>query len=213
MQEIKAFLRSRQPVNLAIVAVNMIVFLVLSFMGDTENAAFMAAHGASVTAYVEQGEYYRLFTCMFLHFGLEHLFYNMLVLIFLGDALEEVVGKARYLLIYLGGGLIGNMVSVFAELQKGESIVSAGASGAIFAVIGALVYIVLRNRGNLGMYSGKRLILMAVLSIMQSMTATGVDNVAHIGGFAAGFVLAFVLGTAKKASVHADFVDNSKKNF
>ena len=173
----------------------------------------MAAHGASVTVYVEQGEYYRLFTSMFLHFGLEHLFYNMLVLIFLGDALEEVVGKVRYLVIYLGGGLIGNVVSVLIEIQKGESIVSAGASGAIFSVIGALVFIVLKNHGNLGTYSGKRLVLMAVLSILQSMTATGVDNSAHIGGFAAGFVLAFLLGAAKKAAAHTDFVDKERKNF
>ena len=111
MEEIKAFLRSRQPVNLIIVLANILVFLVLSFLGDTESASFMAAHGASVTAYVEQGEYYRLFTCMFMHFGLEHLFYNMLVLIFLGDALEEAVGKVLYLVIYLGGGLIGNIDS------------------------------------------------------------------------------------------------------
>ena len=213
MEEIKSFLRSRQPVNLIIAAANILVFLVLSFFGDTENAAFMAAHGASVTAYGEQGEYYRLFTCMFLHFGLEHLFYNMLVLIFLGDALEEAVGKVRYLVIYLGGGLIGNVVSVLIEIQKGESIVSAGASGAIFSVIGALVFIVLKNHGNLGIYSGKRLVLMAVLSILQSMTATGVDNSAHIGGFAAGFVLAFLLGAEKKAAAHTDFVDKERKNF
>ena len=213
MEEIKSFLRSRQPVNLIIAVANILVFLVLSFLGDTENAAFMAAHGASVTAYVEQREYYRLFTCMFLHFGLEHLFYNMLVLIFLGDALEEAVGKVRYLVIYLGGGLIGNVVSVLIEIQKGESIVSAGASGAIFSVIGALVFIVLKNHGNLGIYSGKRLVLMAVLSILQSMTATGVDNSAHIGGFAAGFVLAFLLGAAKKAAAHTDFVDKERKNF
>lgn len=118
MEEIKAFLRSRQPVNLIIVLANILVFLVLSFLGDTESASFMAAHGASVTAYVEQGEYYRLFTCMFMHFGLEHLFYNMLVLIFLGDALEEAVGKVLYLVIYLGGGLIGNIVSILVDLQR-----------------------------------------------------------------------------------------------
>ena len=90
---------------------------------------------------------------------------------------------------------------------------SAGASGAIFSVIGALVFIVLKNHGNLGTYSGKRLVLMAVLSILQSMTATGVDNSAHIGGFAAGFVLAFLLGAAKKAAAHTDFVDKERKNF
>lgn len=116
-------------------------------------------------------------------------------------------------MIYLGGGLIGNVVSVLIEIQKGESIVSAGASGAIFSVIGALVFIVLKNHGNLGTYSGKRLVLMAVLSILQSMTATGVDNSAHIGGFAAGFVLAFLFGAAKKAAAHTDFVDKERKNF
>ena len=65
MEEIKSYLRSRQPVNHIIAAANILEILVLSFFGDTENAAFMAAHGASDTAYVEQGEYYRLFTCMF----------------------------------------------------------------------------------------------------------------------------------------------------
>ena len=64
MEEIKSFLRSRQPVNLIIAAANILVFLVLSFFGDTENAAFMAAHGASVTAYVEQAWNIFFTTCL-----------------------------------------------------------------------------------------------------------------------------------------------------
>ncbi len=93
-------------VNLFLVAVNILVFIVLSIIGDTQDAWFMAAHGACYTPFVlEYGEYYRLFTCMFLHFGIEHLFYNMLLLIFVGDTLEKTAGKVRYLLIYLIGGL------------------------------------------------------------------------------------------------------------
>ena len=193
MQELQDFIRSRQKANLLIVAANIVVFLVLSALGDTEDTRFMLAHGAEYAPFVARGEYYRLATSMFLHFGIQHLFSNMLVLIFLGDTLEQCVGKLRYLLIYLGGGLIGNIVSVWFALRTGDFAVSAGASGAVFAVIGALIFLVIRNRGRLGDYSGRRLILMAVLSVLQGLTAGGVDNCAHIGGVIAGFLLALIL--------------------
>lgn len=189
MQEITDFIRSRQRVNLIIVTINVVVFIVLSFLGNTESALFMAGHGACFTPYLLEGEYYRLVTCMFLHFGIEHLFYNMLVLIFLGDTLEKMVGKIRYLIIYMVGGIAGNIVSVYFEIRKEEYAVSAGASGAIFAVIGALVCAVILNKGKLEDYSGRRLLLMAGLSVMEGLTSTGVDNWAHIGGLAAGFLL------------------------
>ncbi len=197
MQEFKDFVCSREKMNLSIVAANIIVFIVLSFLGDTESTSFMLGHGAAFAPLIVQGEYYRLFTSMFLHFGVDHLFSNMLVLIFLGDTLEECVGKVRYLLIYLGGGLIGNVVSVWFSLRAEDYAVSAGASGAVFAVIGALIYLVVRNKGRLGEYSGRRLILMAVLSVLQGLTAGGVDNCAHIGGILSGFALACVLCLGK----------------
>ena len=85
MDEIRDFLRSRSVANLTIVIINVAVFLILSCFGDTENADFMAAHGASYTPYIVQdGKYYLLITSMFLHFGLSHLFNNMVVLIFSG---------------------------------------------------------------------------------------------------------------------------------
>lgn len=199
MEEIRSFIRSRQPVNLVIVTVNVVVFLVLCFLGDPENAYFMAEHGASFAPMIVEGkEYYRLVTCMFLHFGAEHLFYNMLVLIFLGDVLEKEAGKLRYILIYFIGGIAGNVVSVWFDYRTGDFAVSAGASGAIFAVIGALVWIVIRNKGRLEEYSGKRLFLMAGLSVLEGLTTTGIDNCAHIGGMAAGFLLAVLLYRRKK---------------
>lgn len=197
MQELRDFIDSRQKMNLIIVAANIAVFVVLSILGDTENTQFMLEHGADFAPLVRDGEYYRLVTSMFLHFGIDHIFNNMLVLIFLGDMLEQCVGKLRYLLIYLGGGIIGNIVSVWFAFRSGDFAVSAGASGAVFAVIGALIWLVLRNRGRLGEYSGRRLILMAVLSVLQGVTAGGVDNCAHIGGLVSGFVLALVLCLGK----------------
>ena len=205
MQELLSFIRTRQPVNLFLVAVNILVFIVLSIIGDTQDAWFMAAHGACYTPFVlEYGEYYRLFTCMFLHFGIEHLFYNMLLLIFVGDTLEKTAGKVRYLLIYLIGGLAGNILSVWAGMDRAEYAVSAGASGAIFAVIGALIWIVLRNKGKLEGYSSQRLILMAGLSVVNGLTETGIDNWAHIGGLAGGFLLAVLLYRKKTGAMQKE---------
>ena len=101
MQELRSFICSRQIVNLTIVGANIVLFIALSFIGDTEELLFMIRHGANYTsAVLEGGEYYRLVTSMFLHFGAEHLVYNMLVLIFMGDVLEKVAGKMNYFLIY-----------------------------------------------------------------------------------------------------------------
>ena len=136
LQEIQDFLRSREKCNLLMVVINIVVFIVLEIMGSTTDTLFMVRHGAMYEPLVtQQGEYYRLFTCMFLHFGVQHLFYNMLLLIFVGDMLEKVAGKIRYLLIYLGGGLLGNFLSMMVAEKTGNFAVSAGASGAGAAVV------------------------------------------------------------------------------
>lgn len=130
---------------------------------------------------------------MFLHFGFEHLFNNMLLLFFIGDYLERAVGPLRYGVIYLLGGLGGSLLSFFYNLEIGREVVSAGASGAVFAVIGAMVYVVIVHKGKLEDISLQRLLLMAVLSIYFGIVSGGVDNVAHIGGFAAGFLLGMIV--------------------
>ena len=113
MDELRDFLRSRGKITLTLVVVNILIFFVMDFRGNTENGAYMLAHGAAYGPLIlENGEYYRLFTSMFLHFGIEHLFGNMLTLIFLGDLLEKMIGKFRFILIYFLGGLAGNLLSL-----------------------------------------------------------------------------------------------------
>ena len=191
MEEIKDFFKSRSVVNLTIVMINVIVFLVLSFMGDTENADFMVQHGASYTPYIVQdGKYYLLVTSMFLHFGFSHLMNNMVMLLVIGYSLEPEIGKIRFLFIYLGSGLMGNLVSAWFDVSQGSYAVSAGASGAIFGIVGALLYVAIRNHGRVGEISTRGLVLMAGLSLYYGFTAQGVDNAAHIGGLISGFLLA-----------------------
>ena len=180
--------------TVALIVINVAVFLILSAMGDTEDAVFMLNHGGMYEPLiVQEHEYYRLFTSMFLHFGIRHLGNNMLVLFFVGDCLERSIGKIKYLLIYLLGGIGANIFSLGMEVYRQESVVSAGASGAVFAVIGALLYIVIRNRGRIENFTTRQLMILAALSLYHGVTSAGVDNAAHFGGLVCGFFLCVLL--------------------
>ena len=188
--ELKDFLRSRQKINLSFIAVNILIFVIMEL---TQQQDWFYVEGACYTPFVLNGQYYRLFTSMFLHFGIEHLGNNMICLLFLGDMLERLAGKWRYCVIYLGGGLLGNLLSMAVEMRTHDYALSAGASGAIFAVIGALLYIVLRNRERMGEAFGKRMLLIVFLMLFQGFTSSGVDNSAHIGGLIGGMILSCLL--------------------
>ena len=189
--------RSKNSINLVIVVCNILVFLAVTLTGGTESSRHMMDCGAAYAPLIESGEYYRLFTSMFLHFGIQHLINNMLLLLFLGDYLERAVGKIRYLVIYLGGGLVGNLCSYLHELslmKTGEApAVSAGASGAIFSAVGAMLVLLAFRKGRLEDLTFRRMAVMAVLSLLVGFQSSNVDNFAHIGGFLAGAVLMAVL--------------------
>ena len=179
--------------TIGLLAVNVAVFFFLVFQGRTEDPIFMIEHGAMLTPLVEQGEYYRMISSIFLHFDFSHLMNNMLSLGLLGWQLELTVGKIKYVIIYLCSGIAGNLLSMIMDIRTGEYAVSAGASGAIFGIIGALLYIAVRNHGRIGRISGRGVAWMAVFTLYYGFTSTGVDNYAHIGGLVCGFILAICL--------------------
>lgn len=184
----------REPATILLIILNVLVFLVSESSGSSQDVMHMLDLGAAYTPLItENGEVYRLFTSMFLHFGISHLMNNMLVLFVLGSRLERAVGKLRFLAVYLFGGTAANIISMFLELKTGEYSVSAGASGAVFAVMGAMIYIVLRNRGRLEDLTVRQILIMAAFSLYFGFTSTGVDNTAHVGGLLAGLVLAALL--------------------
>ncbi len=186
--------RNYTSMNTLIVAVNVIVFIVLSFLGNVRDAAFMAEHGAMYAPYVlENGEYYRLITCMFLHFGIDHLMSNMIGLYFLGDNLERAVGRIKYLVIYFMSGILASMGSMLYYLLLGQPVVSAGASGAIFGVIGAVLYIVIRNKGKLEDITTFRIVIFIGFCLYSGLTSPATDNAAHLCGLLVGFLLSVLL--------------------
>lgn len=192
-------LRRLPVVNIIIVALNILIFMILSLLGDMESGYFVEQHGGMFPLRItENGEWWRLVTSMFLHFGVQHLANNMLVLFCTGDKLELAVGRWRYVLIYFGSGICGGILSLCMMLRQQDYAVSAGASGAIFGVIGALLWIVIRNRGRLETLTTRRMLLMILLSLYLGFTGTGVDNWCHVGGVAGGFILSVLLYRKKK---------------
>ncbi len=183
-----------------IIVINVAVFLILSLFGDTEDAVFMLQQGAMYEPMVtQQHEFYRIFTSMFLHFGITHLLNNMVLLGALGWNLELEIGKMRFLIIYLVSGIGGNLLSLYFGISAETYAVSAGASGAIFGLMGALLYVVIANRGRLGRLSGRGMLFMVILSLYFGFTSSGVDNWAHIGGLITGFVMAVILYRRKNS--------------
>ena len=181
-----SYRRKWSYVNTAIVVLNVAFFFFLELHGSTERDTDMMIHyGAMfIPAVVEGKEYYRLFTSMFMHFGFAHLLNNMIILFVLGDNLERALGRLKYLIFYLICGV---------NMNEFRQSVSAGASGAIFGVIGGLLYAVTINRGQLEDLSSRQLVLLVVCSLYYGFTSTGVDNVAHVGGLILGIALAAVM--------------------
>ncbi|MCS6870258.1 MAG: rhomboid family intramembrane serine protease [Anaerolineae bacterium] len=144
------------------------------------------------------GEHYRLFTAMFLHAGEVHLLFNGLALWVFGRTVESVFGTARFALIYFLGGLTGSLASLF--FTRGLSV---GASGAIFAIFGAEMVFLYRNRALLGSAAREQLQSLITLALLNfglgiftqiAPTAISIDNWAHGGGFLGGVILTWLIG-------------------
>ncbi|MBQ6376247.1 MAG: rhomboid family intramembrane serine protease [Lachnospiraceae bacterium] len=185
----------RTPYVTGVIAgINILVFLIAEiFGGSTLDTNVLIRFGGAYTPYIRDGEYWRLLTSMFMHSGIRHLLNNMLLLYVLGQHLEFLLGRVRYTAVYLAGGLAADVIAYLWYLREGRDVVSVGASGAVFAVIGTLVYIIIRNRGRVDGLSMRQMLIMLGFSLYFGLVAADVSNAAHIGGLLAGFLLGVLL--------------------
>lgn len=198
--------RKKAWVNGAIIICNIAYFLYLEIAGSSESVRFMLSRGAMYAPLIlEDQEYYRLLTSIFMHFGIEHLVNNMLVLFVLGDNMERALGHIKYLIFYLLCGIGANIVSLVIGLHDQVQAVGAGASGAIFGVIGGLLYAVGVNKGRLEDLSTRQLVTVILFSLYFGFTSTGVDNAAHVGGLVIGIVLAVVMYRRPKRRTYQEY--------
>lgn len=189
-------------ITIGLIAINVIVFFVLEILGDTESAAFMLEHGGIYPVSItEKKEYWRFLTAMFLQFGFGHLLNNMVMLGAAGRILEEALGKVKYFLLYILAGLGGGILSYLQMIKSGEYAVAAGASGAIFGIVGALCWIVLIHKGKYETLTGKGLLVMIALCLYYGVSTASVDNWGHIGGLVAGFVICIIFYQRKPKKI------------
>lgn len=172
-----------------LVAANVIVYLICTFMGNLlYNIGELDA-----AAVLLRREYGRIIYSMFLHAGIDHLFNNMVILFFLGAMIEKVTGHIQLLLIYLLSGIGANICSLLYKVMTMDSMASVGASGAIFGLDGVLLAWILLDRQAMPDVTPRRVLLMIVLSLYSGFTAHNIDNAAHVGGLLTGFAAGALL--------------------
>lgn len=196
---IKSFFKQyRCYVTVALVLINLLWFFYVNFRGGMENSEEFLKYGAMLSDDLQNGKYSSLFTAMFLHFDLQHVGNNMLMLFALGSMLEQYTGSVRFLILYLVSGLGGNVVSAIMHVKVSEIVLSAGASGAVFGIVGAFLGVLIMNKGRIENMTTKKMAIFAGLSLYQGISSQGIDNYAHLGGFLVGLAAAIVLETLRK---------------
>ena len=182
---------AEMPVVTSMIAlVNVVVYLLLSVHGATESGVYMASHGAMYPDFILYNhQWWRFFTAMFLHFGIKHLMNNMVILYCVGSRLEKVIGTWKMLFVYMASGIGGGLLSYAMMLWTGDYAVSAGASGAVFGIIGGLLWAVIWHKGNVEGLTTSGLLVMLLLSLYFGYSTAGVDNWCHIGGLICGFLM------------------------
>jgi rhomboid protease GluP len=187
----------RAPVTLVLLTCNVVVFTLTLWFGAGlwhNSNGVQLAWGANFGPATQDGQWWRLATAMFLHFGILHLALNMWALWDVGRLVERLFGRVRFGVLYLGAGVAGNLLSLVVQ---GNRAVSGGASGAIFGAYGALLVFLWRERKHVDQREFRWLFgaatVFTLFTLILGQVVPGIDNAAHIGGLVAGALLGRVL--------------------
>jgi len=185
------------PVTSILIIINVIMFLVLSFTGGSTNIYNLLRWGGGCNYLIySYGQIWRLFTSMFLHIGILHLVLNSYSLRNLGNLIERLFGSGKFIIIYLSSGIWGSIINVIFTPES-STIVSAGASGAIFGLAGAFLYLGVKYPQFFKRVAGTRFILVILLNLYIGYSMPSIGNLAHIGGLVGGFLTSWALGSPK----------------
>lgn len=179
-----------------LIAINIIVFLAMYVFGKgSTNVDTLLMFGANYAPLVKSGEIYRLITSAFLHIGVVHILFNMYALYIIGSQLENFIGKKKFLIVYFVSAISGSLLSLVFSTG-----ISAGASGAIFGLLGSLLYFGYHYRVYLGNVLIRQIVPLIILNIAMGFLLPGVDNAAHIGGLVGGLLVTMAIGVNEKST-------------
>src|SRR5699024_2809196 len=187
------FSRGKPIFTYGLLILNMLMFLLLERHGGSMNTETLIDFGAKYNPSIIDGQWWRIFSAMFLHIGFLHLFMNMLALYYLGTAVEKIYGSARFLVIYVLAGIGGGLAS-FAFTTN----ISAGASGALFGLFGALLFFGVIYKKLFFQTMGRGLLVIIGINIVLGFSVQQIDMGAHLGGLVTGFVASALVHLPKK---------------
>ena len=178
-----------------LLGINAIIFILMYIFGKgSEDIYTLINFGALHKYFVLNGDIYRLFTYMFLHIGILHILFNSYVLYVIGSQMESFYGKIKYLIIYLGSGIIGGLFTITLS----ENL-SAGASGAIFGLLGSMLYFGYHYRIYLGSVLKSQIIPLIIVNLILDFILPNIDIYCHIGGLIGGVLISYALGVKYKS--------------
>lgn len=186
----KVFKQKKIVVTNILIAINIIVYLLTILLGEDFFYTF-----ALNKTFVKQGEIYRLITCGFLHLDIIHLICNMYSLSIIGSQIENFIGKKKYIIVYFISMITGSLLSSILT-----NTWSVGASGAIFGLIGSLIYFGYHYRLYLGSVITTQIIPLLLINLGIGFIIPNIDVSAHIGGLVGGILSTMSLGIEKKSS-------------
>ena len=169
--------------------------------GGSTNTSVLINFGAKVNWLILEGEWWRLFAPIVLHIGLLHLFMNTLALYYIGITVEKIYGNLRFLFIYLFAGFCGSLASLLFSPN-----ISAGASGAIFGLFGALLYFGVIYPKLFFRTMGMNILFVIGINLVFGFSFSGVDNAGHIGGLIGGFIGAAIIHFPRKKGLITQIV-------
>ncbi|MFA1820416.1 rhomboid family intramembrane serine protease [Virgibacillus oceani] len=176
-----------------LLVINIFIFFVIESAGDSQSIETLIEFGAKYNPAIIEGEWWRIITSMFLHIGFLHLFMNMLAVYYLGTIVERIYGSSRFLFIYFLAGIGGGLASFAFSVN-----VSAGASGALFGLFGALLYFGVNYKQIFLQTMGRGVLLVIAINVVFGFTVPQIDNAAHLGGLLAGFIASAIIHLPKK---------------
>ena len=184
--------RQQQIYKTAYVTLVLLVANILIFIAGTTFAPWFYSKGAMYTlAVLDDGQFYRVVTSMFLHADINHLFNNMMMLGLVGAIVEEYTGHIIYIILYFLAGIFGNLLSMAYEMRNDLNWVSLGASGAVMGLVGFMVIWLIINRRQLFKDRSMlfRIVLLLLFVVEACFFQKGANTAAHLGGFLTGFVI------------------------
>lgn len=189
--------RDKPFINDGIFCICLIAFTFYTLFGDV-----LYNYGRLSILDVQHGQWYRLISCMFLHGDMSHLAGNMIMLMFLGNIMEKEMGHIKYFITYFSAGIAGGIASLcmqYIQLMEGvPNPGSIGASGAIFGMMGGLLWVLICNKGHLKDLTFFKILFLICYTLYGGLTSVGIDNAAHIGGLLTGFIVTILLYRKKK---------------